>query len=50
MSEPIKGADRDCEYCGEPLHYGWCEGLHTARKEAIRTGRPRPVPIVRTGP
>lgn len=50
MSEPIKGANRDCEFCGEPLHYGNCEGMREARRRAIANGQPRPVPITRSGP
>ena len=50
MTESIKGANRDCEFCGGPLHYGWCDGLRRAREEAIRLGGGRPVPITRSGP
>lgn len=50
MSERIPGTDRKCEFCGEPLHFGMCDGLRKAREEAIREGRGRPVPILRSGP
>jgi hypothetical protein len=50
MVEPIAGANRDCEFCRKPLHFGACAELRAAREEAIRTGGGRPVPIMRSGP
>jgi hypothetical protein len=47
--EPIKGANRDCQFCGEPLHYGTCDGLRKYWRN-LKPGEPRPIPHVRPGP
>jgi hypothetical protein len=45
----IPNANRDCEFCGKPLHYGWCDELRKARTKAMEEGRGRPAPIMLPG-
>lgn len=39
-----------CPYCGEQKHEGWCDELLAERERCIAAGKPRPLPIIVTGP
>jgi hypothetical protein len=48
--EQIPGANRDCEFCKGPLHFGVCEEMREARRQADGIEAGRPAPITRSGP